>query len=106
MITLSARGKKIEADILLPGSKSISNRFLLLDQICGFHHSFDNLSDSEDTQLLQKALEQINNTPGGVIDVHHAGTDMRFLTAYLSTREGEWTLTGSSRMKQRPIGGL
>lgn len=61
-----------------------------------------NLSDSDDTRVLEKALEE-NSL---VKDVGHAGTSMRFLTAYLSTRAGKFELTGSDRMKQRPLGPL
>ncbi len=61
-----------------------------------------NLSESDDTRLLSKALD----TESDVKDVGHAGTAMRFLTAYLSTQPGEVILTGSERMKQRPLGPL
>lgn len=61
-----------------------------------------NLSDSDDTRVLEKSL--VENSL--VKDVGHAGTSMRFLTAYLCTREGEFELTGSDRMKQRPLGPL
>jgi len=67
----------------------------------GISIAIKNLSDSEDTELLQKALENQNRE----IDIHHAGTAMRFLTAYFAIQEGKETiLTGSERMKQRPIG--
>ena len=61
-----------------------------------------NLSDSDDTRVLEKAL--IENSL--LMDVGHAGTAMRFLTAYLSAQSGEFELTGSQRMKQRPVGPL
>lgn len=61
-----------------------------------------NLSDSDDTRVLEKALEENSLLK----DVGHAGTSMRFLTAYLPTLEGEFELTGSDRMKQRPVGPL
>lgn len=64
--------------------------------------SLHNLSLSDDTRILQEALD----IEGHVKDVGHAGTAMRFLTAYLSTQPGEYTLTGSQRMKQRPVGPL
>ncbi|WP_300669066.1 3-phosphoshikimate 1-carboxyvinyltransferase [Soonwooa sp.] len=85
--------------IQITGSKSISNRLLIL---AGLYNHIDiiNLSNSQDTQLLQAALKQT----GDVIDIHHAGTAMRFLTSYLAIQEGRTvTLTGSARMKQRPI---
>ena len=85
--------------IEISGSKSISNRLLILSAL--FENlTIENLSNSQDTQLLQNAL----NSEGETIDIHHAGTAMRFLTSYLSIQEGRTTiLTGSDRMKQRPI---
>ena len=83
----------------ISGSKSISNRLLILSYL--FENiTIENLSNSQDTQLLQNALESEAET----IDIHHAGTAMRFLTSYLAIQEGRTTiLTGSDRMKQRPI---
>ena len=85
--------------IEISGSKSISNRLLILEKI--FENiRIENLSDSQDTQLLQKALDENSE----VVDVHHAGTAMRFLTAFFCIQEGKTTvITGSERMKQRPI---
>ncbi len=85
--------------ITVSGSKSISNRLLILHALFS-NIRIANLSDSQDTKLLQAALENSSDT----IDVHHAGTAMRFLTSYLAIQEGRTTLlTGSDRMKQRPI---
>lgn len=106
MHQLSAPAYTIKTTIQLAGSKSISNRLLILNEVLGLNLILENNSTSEDTLLLQNALEQITNRKGGTIDIHHAGTDMRFLTALLATKEGEWILTGSERMKQRPIGEL
>jgi 3-phosphoshikimate 1-carboxyvinyltransferase len=106
MIQLEAPSHSVKAKIKLTGSKSISNRFLILKEVLGKDIHFENLSDSEDTQLLQNAINQIKNKRQATIDVHHAGTDMRFLTALLSITEGEWIITGSDRMKERPIGEL
>ena len=82
------------------GSKSESNRLLILR--AQFPNiSIENLSDSDDTAVLQKGLK----ISKGTVDVHHAGTAMRFLTAYFAATEGtEVLLTGSQRMQQRPIG--
>lgn len=90
------------SNVVITGSKSESNRMLILQAL--FEElEIDNLSNSDDTQVLQKALISDNE----VIDVHHAGTAMRFLTAYCSIQEHKTTLlTGSSRMKERPIGVL
>lgn len=85
--------------IQISGSKSISNRLLILKKLFGSLKIF-NLSDSQDTELMQNAL----NSEEEIIDVHHAGTAMRFLTSYFAIQEGRTTiLTGSHRMKQRPI---
>lgn len=85
--------------IQICGSKSISNRVLILNAL--FHNiKAENLSDSEDTTLLQKALSSSDH----IHDIHHSGTAMRFLTAYFAVCEGkEVILTGSARMKERPI---
>ncbi|KMQ70710.1 3-phosphoshikimate 1-carboxyvinyltransferase [Chryseobacterium koreense] len=85
--------------IQINGSKSISNRLLILDKLFG-NLLIENLSDSEDTFVMQKALESNAET----IDIYHAGTAMRFLTSYFAIQEGKTViLTGSERMKQRPI---
>ncbi len=106
MIEISAGTHKLDSCIQISGSKSISNRLLILKTLLNSDLVIENLSDSEDTQLLQKALTSVKNKSQTLIDIHHAGTDMRFLTALLSVTEGEWILTGSERMKERPIGEL
>lgn len=88
--------------IQISGSKSISNRLLILENLFS-NIKIGNLSNSQDTQLLKKALEENME----VVDIHHAGTAMRFLTSYYSIQEGKTTiLTGSKRMKERPIKNL
>ena len=99
MITIYAPDT-IQGEIRLPSSKSISNRVLLLNALCRNPQKIANLSESDDTQILKKALE----TKDTVIDIGAAGTAMRFLTAYLAQFPGEYILTGSVRMKNRPIG--
>lgn len=91
-----------ESLIQITGSKSEANRLLILQALFeGL--KIENLSNSDDTQVLQKALQSSSD----IIDIHHAGTAMRFLTAYFSIQENRETLlTGSSRMKERPIGVL
>ncbi len=106
MLVLSAPNKIVNTTIKLTGSKSINNRLLVLNEVLDLDLHFQNRSTSEDTLLLQNALLSIKDKTSATIDVHHAGTDMRFLTAYLSTKKGEWILTGSERMKERPIGDL
>ena len=88
-----------QSAIVISGSKSESNRLLLLKAL---HPNIQirNLSNSDDSQVMQEALKSESK----VVDIHHAGTAMRFLTAYFAIQEGrEITLTGSSRMKERPI---
>jgi 3-phosphoshikimate 1-carboxyvinyltransferase len=87
------------ASIYLTGSKSETNRLLLLKALYP-SLSLENTSNSDDSEVMLKALE----TKKEVIDIHHAGTAMRFLAAYFAIKEGrEVILTGSSRMKERPI---
>ncbi|WP_299525621.1 3-phosphoshikimate 1-carboxyvinyltransferase [Winogradskyella sp.] len=88
-----------KSSLTITGSKSESNRLLLLKALYP-HLSIDNVSKSDDSQLMQKALASKEE----LIDIHHAGTAMRFLTAYFSIQEGrEVVLAGSSRMRERPI---
>lgn len=85
--------------IQICGSKSISNRLLILQALFN-NVRIDNISDSQDTELLIRALESDSD----IIDVHHAGTAMRFLTSYFAVKPGrEVVITGSERMKERPI---
>lgn len=96
---LTSSIKKIQADIVISGSKSESNRLLILQQ---FYNNLvvENLSDSDDTKVMQKILSSNSD----IADVHHAGTAMRFLTAFFATTSGtEKIITGSERMQQRPI---
>lgn len=87
-------------EIEIGGSKSESNRLLIL-QAQFSNISIKNLSKSDDTLVLQEGLKTTN----GTVDVQHAGTAMRFLTAYFAVTEGaEIILTGSQRMQERPIG--
>lgn len=86
----------------LPASKSISNRALIINALAGGMARLDNLSDCDDTSVMLHALRDLPE----VIDVKAAGTAMRFLTAYLSITEGTHVVTGSDRMKHRPIGVL
>ncbi|MDR1380275.1 MAG: 3-phosphoshikimate 1-carboxyvinyltransferase [Tannerella sp.] len=86
-------------DICLPASKSISNRVLILNSLCRHPKKINNISVCDDTGAMIKALH------GGdpVIDVGAAGTAMRFLTALLSVKSGTRTITGTERMKNRPV---
>jgi len=89
----------IKATIEITGSKSESNRCLLLRALYP-EITIENLSNSDDAEVMEKGL-QIKN---GVVDIHHAGTAMRFLTGFFASQEGkEVTLTGSQRMTERPV---
>jgi len=89
----------IRGNIAISGSKSESNRLLILQKNYP-NLELKNLSNSDDTKHLQEALVSNSN----LIDIGHAGTAMRFLTAYFSATTGkEVVLTGSSRMQNRPI---
>jgi len=85
---------------LLPASKSISNRALIINALAGGTSSLSNLSDANDTQLMLRLVNSDDKT----IDVEDAGTTMRFLTAYFTVTGKYKILTGTSRMKERPIG--
>ncbi|UKM64895.1 3-phosphoshikimate 1-carboxyvinyltransferase [Flavobacteriaceae bacterium GSB9] len=88
-----------KSNITITGSKSESNRLLLLQALYP-EFKLENVSNSDDSNLMTNAL----SSEGKVVDIHHAGTAMRFLTAYFSIQEGRETiLTGSKRMKERPI---
>ena len=85
--------------ITIPGSKSESNRLLIL-RGCYPNISITNLSNSDDTISLLKGIEQVD----GIVDIHHAGTAMRFLTAYFASKKGvDIIIMGSKRMHERPI---
>ncbi len=84
----------------LPASKSISNRVLIMDALSGNKSTLHNLSNANDTQLMLKLIRSTGQT----IDVEDAGTTMRFLTAYFSVTNQHKIITGTPRMKERPIG--
>lgn len=90
----------IQGSIQLNGSKSISNRVLIIDALCGHQIEMENLSNADDTIAMQQLLQSKEN----VLDAGAGGTTYRFLTAFLATQEGrEVVLTGSERMQLRPI---
>ena len=97
---ISHKTKTINCTINLPSSKSISNRLLIIQALCKAKFHIDNLSNSNDTKVLIKGLNKKN----GTINIDDAGSSFRFLTAYLSTKKGEeYILTGSHKIKERPI---
>ncbi len=98
-LQLRQSGVNLKSQIAITGSKSETNRLLLLQALYP-NLKLDNVSNSDDSVVMTKALLSDES----VIDIHHAGTAMRFLTAFFATQEGrEVTLTGSSRMQERPI---
>ena len=101
-LTLRHQSGNLHGRIQITGSKSESNRMLLLQALYP-KITLDNLSNSDDTVAMKSGLESDKN----MVDIGHAGTSMRFLSAYYSTLENqEKILTGSSRMQERPIGVL
>ncbi|AWU39371.1 3-phosphoshikimate 1-carboxyvinyltransferase [Blattabacterium punctulatus CPU2] len=99
-IKINKKRKSLYGSISITGSKSISNRLLILKAIYKDDIYIENISNCEDTKVLEKSLYSTSN----ILNIHHAGTAMRFLTSYLSIQEGkEFILTGSNRMKERPI---
>ena len=109
---------KLYCDITLPASKSESNRALMIAAYGGFAPEFQNLSDSKDTKVLNEALASLDSMPRTVpcwndmhtkasfIDITDCGTAARFMTTYLACHEGDWLLTGTERMQQRPMAPL
>ncbi len=101
-IALTKSNKKIKGEITLNGSKSIANRALIIRALCPEDFPIEKLSNSKDTILMDALLKSDSD----VRDAGAAGTTFRFLTAYLSMQEGTQILTGTERMKLRPIGVL
>lgn len=99
-IKVSAPVHPIDCKILLPSSKSISNRALIINALGNGTCPPENLSECDDTQVMVRALQA---GPDETIDIMAAGTAMRFLTAYLSVTPGKRIITGTQRMQQRPI---
>lgn len=110
-VRVSHPGGPLKGRIHIGGSKSISNRVLILNALAssageensGYHIS--NISTSADTRTLVSLLSDFKRG-ATTYDAHHAGTTFRFMTAFLSIQTGEQVLTGSDRMKERPIGPL
>lgn len=99
---LSKKDRFVSGVIELTGSKSISNRVLIIRALSGQSFPIERLAAANDTELMQYLLESTDP----IRDAGPAGTTFRFLTAYLALQPGEQVLTGSARMKQRPIGVL
>lgn len=101
--------KELKGDIYLPASKSESNRLLVIDAILGSDDlQIENLSNSNDTKVLNTALETLIQLKGTnisvTLDMQDSGTAMRFITAFASAINVKSLITGSERMKERPLG--
>lgn len=94
--------KTLHGTVNLPGSKSESNRALMIAAYGGFPLEADGLSNAHDTLLLKQLLAQTSTT----FDCEDAGTVARFLLTYLANKPGTWTLTGTERLRQRPMAPL
>jgi len=109
-IKLQLKKKALYGTCRLSGSKSISNRLLIMAFLAGKNIHFENLATADDTRLLSRSLKQIRICGSSqipmIIDARNAGTFFRFLTAVLVTQKGLWHLTGSQRMTERPVGHL
>lgn len=98
-LLLQTTHSNLKAQIAVTGSKSETNRLLLLKALFP-NISLANTSNSDDSEVMEKALKGNDE----IVDIHHAGTAMRFLTAFFAVNEGrEVVLTGSQRMQERPI---
>lgn len=101
--------KLLQGTVNLPGSKSESNRALMIAAYGGFPLEVGNLSEARDTKLLSQLLEQVehqNPTDSFVVDCEDAGTVARFMMTYLAGKPGHWVLTGTDRLCQRPMAPL
>ena len=94
--------RELNINVSLPASKSISNRALIIYELSGGHTLPQNLSDCDDTNIIIEAMRYMPE----IIDIKAAGTAMRFMTAYLSVMRGTHVITGTERMRHRPIGVL
>lgn len=100
--TISKQNRRIVGEITLAGSKSISNRALIIRALCEENFPIHRLANAKDTQLLDALLKSEKI----IRDAGAAGTTFRFLTAYLAMQPDTQVLTGTERMKKRPIGVL
>ncbi len=109
-ISLTKISDQTTGKITIRGSKSISNRLIVIRDLAKSKCIIDNLSYSDDTQILLSLLNMINTCELSgipmIIDTKNAGTVARFLTTNLSFRDGSWLVTGTKRMQHRPMKGL
>ena len=107
VVTLTKKNKILKGEINLPASKSISNRALIINHLTQNQLQLHNLSMSDDTQLMISLLDIVKKSQSSEFPVElnceNAGTVLRFLSALLANTPGNWILTGTERMKERPI---
>src|ERR1700748_641276 len=106
-IILTKKGKSANGTIQLTGSKSECNRALVIEALSSGKVKVQNVSDAADAVLLADILRNdtgLKSRDAKLVNIGPAGTAMRFLTAYFTLQQGDVFLSGSERMKQRPIG--
>ena len=101
MIEISSVNKTIYGSLDLESSKSISNRLLIIKELCKTKFEIQNLSNARDTKILFEILSNYKTRKG--LNCEDAGTALRFIIAFLATREGIWNVSGTKRMHERPI---
>ena len=101
MIEISSINKTIYGSVDLESSKSISNRLLIIKELCKTKFEIQNLSNATDTKILNEILDSFETKKE--INCEDAGTVLRFATAFLATKKGIWRVSGSKRMHERPI---
>ncbi len=102
-VTIQYNNNQLNGAISLPGSKSESNRTLIIQNLCSKKFNINNISFSNDTKILTRSLKNINLNKEYEIDIESCGTAMRFLTSYCAITAGKWILKGDQRMHERPI---
>ena len=101
MIEISTINKSIYGTVDLESSKSISNRLLFIKELCKTKIEIQNLSNAKDTKILNEILNDFKTKKE--INCEDAGTALRFAIAFLATKKGNWKISGSKRMHERPI---
>ena len=101
MIKISSINKTIYGSVDLESSKSISNRLLIIKELCKTKFEIQNFSNAKDTKILNAILDSFETKKE--INCEDAGTTLRFITAFLATKKGIWRVSGSKRMHQRPL---
>jgi len=103
-VQISIGPRKIKTRVSLPASKSLSNRLLIIRALCDDGFTIENLSDADDTKILEQCLQKIHEYR--IFSVQDAGTALRSLTAVFAITQGNRLLTGTPRLLERPVGPL